>query len=52
MAAAVSGEWLRSRTGSLRATRTARVVPHAPLPTTATRGEPGAAYPGAADVTL
>jgi hypothetical protein len=36
--AAVSGEWLRSVTGSIRATTLASVVPHAPAPTTATSG--------------
>ena len=36
--AAVSGEWHSSVTGSTRATTRASVVPHAPAPTTATRG--------------
>ncbi len=36
--AAVSGEWHRSVTDSTRATSRASVVPHAPAPTTATRG--------------
>ena len=36
--AAVSGEWHSSVTGSIRATTRASVVPHAPAPTTATRG--------------
>ena len=36
--AAVSGEWHSRLTGSSRATSRASVVPHAPAPTTATRG--------------
>ena len=38
--AAFSDEWLRSVTGSERATTSASVVPQAPLPTMATRAGP------------
>ena len=38
IAAAVSAEWQTSVTGSTRAMTLASVVPHAPAPTTATRG--------------